>query len=188
MKNTITTLATLVLLLTTTFAAYSNTIFDENRLQLRMKDGMIQMLYNKSTVENVKIEIINEEGEVIHSDAVSNKFGFLKNYDFSKLDEGFYTFEVSDQEGKVRKEIAFFKRASIALLKQKDDKYRLIYGTKKKSKVSVQMLNNKGKVVFEDNFVSENGFSKTYDVSSENTNATKMRIITQQDSREFELK
>ncbi|MEL6562149.1 MAG: hypothetical protein AAFQ94_28445, partial [Bacteroidota bacterium] len=38
------TLATLVLLLTTTFAAYSNTIFDEDRLQLRMKDGMIQML------------------------------------------------------------------------------------------------------------------------------------------------
>ena len=63
-----------------------------------MKDGMIQMLYNKSTVENVKIEIINEEGDVIHSDAVNNKFGFLKNYDFSKLDEGFYTFEVSDQE------------------------------------------------------------------------------------------
>lgn len=188
MKKTLTTLATLVLLLTAVFSAYSNSLLDEKRMQLRLKDGMIQLLYNKSSVESVKIEIKDENGKVIHQDEVKNQIGFLKNYDFRKLDEGYYTFEVSDNEGKVRKEIAFFKRASIAFLKQEDDKYRLIYGTKKKTKVMVQMLNKDEKIVFEDNFVSENGFSKVYKISSDNTNAIKLRIITQQDSREFKLK
>ncbi|MGB3464235.1 MAG: hypothetical protein WBA74_03160, partial [Cyclobacteriaceae bacterium] len=149
---------------------------------------VIQLLYKKSSIEKVRIEIKDNEGDIVHQDEVTNKIGFLKTYDFSKLDEGYYTFEISDNEGKVRKEIAFFKRASIAILKQGEDRYRLIYGTKKKTKILVQLLNKKGKVVFEDNFVSENGFSKVYKVSSENTNATEMRVITEQDSKYFRLK
>lgn len=74
------------------------------------------------------------------------------------------------------------------MIKQNNHNYRLIYGTKKKSKVTVLLLNKKGKVVFEDTFVSENGFSKVYHISPDNTNATQMRIITPQDTKSFELK
>jgi len=188
MKKTATVLATLLLLVTFTFSAFSDVNIDEKRMQLRMKDGMIQLLYNKASVESVKIEIKNENGKVIHRDQVNNKIGFLKNYDFRKLDEGYYTFVITDGEGLLKKEVAFFKRASIALIKQKDNKYRVLYGTKRKSKIWVQLLNDDDKVVFEDKFVSINGFSKVYEVSPKKTSATKMRIVTERDSKEFKLK
>ena len=188
MKNLTTILATLTLIFIFSSSVNADSLFDDNRMQLRIADGVVQLLYKKSSEETVKIEIKDNNGDIVYEDKVTNKIGFLKMYDFKKLDEGYYTFEISDKEGKIKKEVAFFKRASIAMIKQANDNYRLIYGTKKRTRVWVQMLNEKGTIVFEDAFTSENGFSKVYNVSPKNTNATQMRIITEQDSRQFRLK
>lgn len=189
MKKTNTTLAILVMMVAFVSATFAGTAVDKERVQLKMKDNVIQLRYKNSAEGIVKIAIKNEAGTLIHKEEVNSEDGFLKSYDFSGKLEGFYTFEINDSEGDLAKEIAFFRPETILkMIKPSHNKFRLLYGVKRKSDIQVLLFNDKGDLVFKDIFVTENGFIKTYKVADYNTDATKMKVVTPLLTQEFELK
>lgn len=189
MKKTNTTLAILFLMVAFVSASFAGTAVDTERLQLTMKNDVIQLQYKNTEEGLVKVAIKNEAGALIHSEEVSSEDGFLKDYDFSGKVEGFYTFEINDSEGNLAKEIGFFKPETIlTMVKPSHNKFRLLYGVKRKSAIKVLLYNDKRDLVFEDIFVAENGFMKTYKVADYNTDATMMKVVTPLLTKEFELK
>ncbi|MEL7148169.1 MAG: hypothetical protein AAFO69_17475, partial [Bacteroidota bacterium] len=174
MKKTNTTLAIMFMMFAVAFSAYAGA----ERMQLKKIKNAIQLRYTNASEGTVKITIKDESGTPIHREEVASEEGFKKSYDFSDKTEGFYTFEIADNEGDLSKEIGFFKPASIlTMVKPNHNKYRLLYGIKRKSKIQVLLYNDLGDLVFEDVFMAENGFEKTYWVSKYNTDATRMKVV-----------
>ncbi|MCR9253975.1 MAG: MSCRAMM family adhesin SdrC [bacterium] len=186
MKTIEKTLLVLLIVFSTslTYASINETA----KLQLREnQDGIVQLLYTSTDAEKVIITIRNDNDKVVMSESVSNTNGFLRNYDFSELEVGVYTFEVSDKKGQIKKEVNFIKRSPVALVDQGENRYKLIYGSKKKTAVLVLLLDENGNTVQEDRFTSTDGFMKTYIVDKNITSAQTLRLVTNLETREFEL-
>ncbi len=187
MKKSIQLLGTILLTLVVTFSAFSNTKPDPRKLSMKLIDGKMKLAYKNDSNGKVMIELVNTLGEVIHQEEVKRNQSFAKIIDFNLLGDGQYKVQLSGAKKKYVKEVWVFKNAHIALLKQKYNTYKLLYGSKEPTAIDVQFLNESGQVVMEDFFQSSKGFSKVYQVSSRKTNATALRIITESDSKEFKL-
>ncbi len=179
---------TLTVLLIVFSTSLSYAAINENKVQLREKqDGIVQLLYKSSDSEKVEITILNQKGKVVLSEKVKNENGFMRNYNFNKFESGTYTFQISDESGQIKKKLYFGKKSPVALVKGENNKHRLIYDSKIETDVQVIFLDRRGKTILKDQFVSIDGFSKTYIVDRKSTSAHKLRFITENEVMDFEL-
>lgn len=189
MKKTNTTLAMIILMIALVTASFAGTTADSERMQLKMNDEIIELHYKSEEQNLVKIAIRHESGLLVLQEEISTQDEFLRSYDFSDKAQGFYTFEIVDNKGDLSREIGFFKAETIlTMTKPSHNKFKVVYGVKRESKIQVKMYNDKEELVFEDIFVAEKGFIKTYMVADYNTDATRMKVITPLLTKEFELK
>lgn len=76
----------------------AKTIKSESTLQVAFlpqeSDQMVVTF--ETTGDAVELKLKNEEGQFIHSEAVSGEGVFTKRYDLSELEDGIYSFEVKN--------------------------------------------------------------------------------------------
>ena len=186
MKTIEKTLIVLLIVFGTSLTYASNS--ENAKLELREnQNGIVQLLYTSSEAEQVTITILDDNNKIVLSEKVKNKNGFLRNYDFSKLEVGKYTFKVADNNGQLLKKAKFVKKSPVALVDLGDNRFRLIYGSKKDTPVLVVFLDKDGKTIQEDRFTSTNGFARTYIVDNNITSAQKLRLVTDLETKDFEL-
>ncbi len=148
MKKTITIIAMLSIALGTVFATGNRTKKAESIKLIPAQNQMYYLIYPFKDYGKVKIRFTDENGKKLGSDIVWNKVGFKKAYDLSSLREGRYQVEIVDSEGTVSKQIEIKTELEAAVLKLKQDRYRLLMDAKDDYDVGIKIFDDKHDLLF----------------------------------------
>ncbi|MEM6523177.1 MAG: hypothetical protein AAGF85_03705 [Bacteroidota bacterium] len=135
-------------------------------------DQKFKLVYLEEEAGQVKVNIKNSRGSIVHSQSVSNQSGFAQQYDFENLPMGQYTFEIIQPDGskiiqKVEhKEAIAELEIKADLLNINDDKkYRLAVIKYNENPVDVNIYNEKDELIHSETVKSKEGFRKIFDLS-----------------------
>lgn len=133
--------------------------------------GKVELTYLSEGKCRVKVNIYDQSGSKVFADAISNPQSFKKSYDLSKLPAGQYEFEIIDSKKVVveKVEIADVATSSKILkatvLKENDDKFKVLVHGKIADPVAVNIYDKQGKLVYGDFIDHTTSFTKVYDLS-----------------------
>lgn len=182
------TLTTLAALLIAGASVYAN-VGNNNPLEPKKKVAIVQnvqakykLVYLNENKGNVKIDIVNEEGKVVHHQTVANENGFAQQFDFSPLPEGKYTFEITHPDGtKMSKEVEYKKHIASSDMRagvldiNGNKKFRLAV-IKNDAPVEVKIFDDKNNLLYEDVVHSTEGFRKVYDMKDIEATSFKFEV------------
>lgn len=142
---------------------------------------LYQLTYFKKGACNVKVEVLDQNGTLLHSESIKQKKSFTKPYSFQNLIHGEYSFKVIDDEGVY---VAKIKRSEdvnmVAAIKRMEGaKAKVIVKGDFMSPVSVKILNKRNELVFDDYIDHERSFSKIYDLSKVRADELKIEVVSE---------
>lgn len=70
-----------------------------------VKNETFNLIYGGADESGVKIEIVDMQGHTIRTDKIKSNGGFMKPYNFAKVEEGTYTIKITDKFGETTKEV-----------------------------------------------------------------------------------
>jgi len=131
---------------------------------------------------NIKVEVLDEDGNKLLSEQINRKKSFTKPYNFTNLDFGEYSFKVIDNEGefvtKIKRSDEVFMVARIN--KIEDEKAEVIVRGEFMGPISVNIFDRHDVLVFDDYIDQEKGFSKVYDLSKVKAEELRIEVVTEQ--------
>lgn len=114
----------------------------------------------------VWVRIFDSRDEMLLSEKLKNKEGFMRSYDFSYLPEGKYRINIESPEGNLVREIYHeYQENDISISVEQtyhDNAFRLVVIGVKESPVYVDILDGDNKVLFEDIVDVSKSFSRVY--------------------------
>ncbi|MCH6232725.1 hypothetical protein [Cognataquiflexum rubidum] len=131
---------------------------DENKIQL------VSALKEASTLT---VKIFDENKFLVQKDRIVSEKSFSKNYDFSKLESGIYSLEVSENNVVIDQmvlDLTEVEKAPVVysrLDKVEDNKYKLLVNALLPSDMSVMVFEN-DKLVYEEKIDDTIGFQKLF--------------------------
>ena len=111
-----------------------------------VNNGTTLKLYYKAASEsNVKVSILNDEGQMVFSEVLKNVDGFIRPYNLASIAEGEYTIEVTDQYTTHSEKVMIGTRrkgelASLFRVQGEDGKYLLTVPSKEAKDISVRIF------------------------------------------------
>lgn len=131
---------------------------------------------------NLKVEVVDANGKKLLSEQIDQKKSFTKPYSFKNLEQGEYSFVVTDNEGvyvsKINRNSDYNMTADIRLLD--DDKAKVIVKGSFMEPVYVNILDKHGLLIFDDYIEHERSFSKVYDLSKIDSDHVEIVVVTQE--------
>lgn len=162
-------------------AAFSITTFATNVVETKVgKSTKFNVLAKKSPekfhlvyvsekVSNIKVRILDAEGNLISVDNIKSRKSFSKIYNFKNLDPGKYTIEVENFEGSASQTINYNPyRQSLNMFVTLQEEYKFkvtVAGFDKKHPVIVKIYDEEGRVVSEEKINAERNFTRIYNLS-----------------------
>ncbi len=149
------------------------------RLDPVSKD-LYRLTYLSQGKSDVKVEIIDEEGEILHSEQIKLRNSFTKSFNFQDLQFGEYSVKLTDQEGeyitKINRSEDVYMIATIKPLEE--DKAKVIVRGEFMGPVYVNIYDGKRVLVFDDYIDMESSFSKIYDLSRVQASELEIEVVT----------
>ncbi|MEM7106584.1 MAG: hypothetical protein AAF519_00065 [Bacteroidota bacterium] len=135
-------------------------------------DQKFKLVYLDESAGQIKVNIKNSRGSIVHSQLVKNETGFAQQYNFQNLPFGQYTFEIIKEDGsklvqKVdHKETIMQSEIKANVLNINDNKkFRLAVVKYNEKPVDVSIYNENNELIHAETISSEKGFRKTFDLS-----------------------
>lgn len=97
MNKTLSFIAALLIVTSSAFASAPDEPI--SGISVLRKGELIKLLYKGEKYTDVKVNILNQENEVIFSEKIKGTEGFIRPYNFSNLPHGNYSFELIDNLG-----------------------------------------------------------------------------------------
>ena len=133
------------------------------------KSGDVVRVFCKSETRQVKLSIINEEGEVVFKEQIRNaKNGFIRPYNVAALKAGTYTIVLEDENGKREETIVVEKvKAELmsAIIRLADKRCAVTLRGKNEASAYVSVKDESGKIVFEDRYDVEGTATKVLNLA-----------------------
>ena len=131
---------------------------------------------------NVKVEVIDANGEKLLSEHINRKKSFTKPYDFTNLDFGEYSFKVIDSDGEY---VTKIKRSNdvymVANIKKVDeDKAKVIVRGEFMGPVSVNIFGRNDVLVFDDFIDHKKSFFRIYDLSRIKAEELRIEVVAEE--------
>jgi hypothetical protein len=172
MKNTFLSLTALILI---SNIAFSNpTVSDKPEAAPRMavvsKGSTVKVFYRGESLNRVTVRIFNAEGKIVLQDNLGVLDNFVRPYNFSNLEQGAYTIELSDDSGKQIKQVSYnlIKKAekSVRLIKvaNQDAKYVLMVPGETNDRIRIKIIDDFDRLVYEGDEELTGNFAKVYNV------------------------
>ncbi|MGD1958701.1 MAG: hypothetical protein ACFB2Y_07585 [Fulvivirga sp.] len=143
-----------------------------------------KLIYLEETAGNVKVNIKNAQGNLVHSQLVENEAGFAQQYDFEQLPLGQYTFEIIRPDGaKIIQKVQHIAAIAQAEIKANvldvndNNKFRLAVVKYNDQPVDLRIYNDQDELIHSETIRSKDSFRKTFDL-----------IEAEGDSFRFDLK
>jgi len=127
---------------------------------------------------NVKVEVLDEKGKVLHTEQINQKNSFTKPYNFQNLKFGEYSFKASDGSGvyitKIKRSNEISMVASIEAIE--GEKAKIIVKGDFMAPVTVNLYDSHNALVFGDYIDHEKSFSRIYDLSKVKANELRIEV------------
>jgi hypothetical protein len=145
-------------------------------------DARYKLIYPIKKTEHVRIEIYDKKSQLLFSERVENRDGFMKSYDFSNLPDGTYKIKISSRSNLVTKNIYHrYPQHDIDFYVEKNPEeksFRLVVKGVKKNPVYVDFLNTDYSTLFEDIVEVGKSFSRVYKFEEELPGNLMIRVST----------
>jgi hypothetical protein len=171
MKNTFLSLSALVLI---SNIAFANPTSDKPEAAPRMavvsKGSTVKVFYRGETLNRVTVRIFNAEGKIVLQDNLGVLDNFVRPYNFSNLEEGAYTIELSDDSGKQIKQVSYNlgksveKSARLIKVASYDSKYLLMVPGEAHERLLIKVIDDYNRVVYEGVEELTGNFAKLYNM------------------------
>ena len=141
---------------------------------------LYRLTYLNEGPSHVKVEVLDSQGIVLHTEQLKQSKSFTKPYNFSQLPDGEYSFKVTDTMGEY---VAKINRTEdvhmVATIEEVDrNKAKVIVRGDFMSPVIVNIYDKKSGLIFDDFIDHEKSFSKVYDLSKVKVNDLKIEVTT----------
>lgn len=168
MNKTFSFLAALLVITSTAFAKTPDG--PASGISVLRKGELVKLLYKGEKYTDVKVYILNQDNEVIFTEKIKDTDGFIRPYNFSKLPEGNYSFELVDNMGRraiehVNYKLESRKRAMhVVRVGGTTDKFVLSVPNSGQSRLSINIYDDKGRVMHTENEKISGDFARVYNI------------------------
>ena len=142
--------ALLVAVSTTAFGFSS----DEPALTVVSSKGseVFKVIYKGSTTARVKLNLLDERGNVIHSEVISGLNGFIRPLNFKGLESGQYTIEVVDKADRFQESVTYLpahelKSIHVSKLLKHDGKFLLAVANAQEEAIHIKIFDQEQRLV-----------------------------------------
>jgi hypothetical protein len=176
MNKTLSFFAALLVVTSTAFAKTPDE--PASGISVLQKGELIKLLYKGEKYADVKVYILNQDNEVIFSEKIKGTDGFIRPYNFSNLPEGNYSFELVDYIG--RREIQHIdykleprkKVMHVVRVGGTTDKFVLSVPNSGQSKLSINIYDDRGRLMHTENEQINGDFAKVYSINDHSGKVT----------------
>jgi hypothetical protein len=139
-----------------------------------VKSGSVFKVYYRGLKPaNVKVTILNEQGKAVYKETLKNIESFVRPYNFSTLNEGNYTIEIENDDGKQLKSIEHVTKdqerlMSLVRMRGSENKFVLSVANKGNDVLKVKILDGKENIVYSGTEEIEGDFARIYTLKSLN--------------------
>jgi hypothetical protein len=144
-------------------------------------ENLYQLTYIKEGKCNVMVEILNQDGRELYSERIKQKNSFVKPYSFENLEDGAFSFKVTDDQGIY---VTTIKRTDevnmVANIRKIDEeKAKVMVRGEFMAPVSVYIYDRYNALVFDDYIDHEASFSRVYDLSKVKADDLRIEVISE---------
>lgn len=131
--------------------------------------SLFKLHYQSAKVQNVKVSVLDNNGNQIFSETISKTDRFVRPYNFKDMTEGQYAIQVEDENGKVLEKVNFNrikiqKWVKVTKLTGMENKFSLIVSSAKKDVVTISIFDNQSNLVHSETQEVNGAFAKVYNV------------------------
>jgi hypothetical protein len=129
-----------------------------------------KLFYRGNKACDVTVKIYDQKGVQVFSEIIKNLDSFIRPYNLNTLNEGEYTVELSNSEGKSTEKVTFSRkeepRKMMDLVRVKNsDKYLLRVANKGSETLNVKVYDGSELLVYESSEIVSGDFAKLFDLS-----------------------
>jgi flagellar hook assembly protein FlgD len=134
------------------------------------KGETIRLLYKGEKQTDVKVYILNEENEIVFTEKIRSTDGFIRPYNFSKLPQGNYSFELIDNSGRRQVEQVNYKlerqpkTMHVVQVAGTTDKFVLSIPNEGSSNVSITIYDDLNRIMHTEKQTVTGDFARVYNI------------------------
>lgn len=126
-----------------------------------------KLLYKGTPNTDVKIQILNDDNEIVFSEKIKNEDGFLRPYNFTELPEGNYRFQLTDVNGRQTEQVNYRKEingkvAHLLRVGGSNEKFILSVPNKGTDILTVTIYDGENAVLYTEREKITGDFAKVY--------------------------
>ena len=176
MNKTLSFFAALLLMTSTAFATTPDK--PDAGISVLRKGELIKLLYKGAKPTDVKVNILNQENQVIFTDKIKGTDGFIRPYNFSNLPQGSYSFELVDNLGNREIKHVDYKLESrkkvmhVVRVGGTTDKFVLSVPNSGESQLSINIYNENGRMIHTEREQIAGDFARVYSIKDNSGRVT----------------
>ena len=133
--------------------------------------GMFKVIYEKSgVISNVKMTILNHDEEVVFTETTKKVDGFMRSVNFTQMDPGEYTIEISDKSGKQIQKVVYAESTPILNVHvskiAEEGKYLLSVTNNGANRINVQIFDGTNNLVHNESTTINGNFGLVYNLKA----------------------
>jgi flagellar hook assembly protein FlgD len=135
--------------------------------------SLFKVIYRSEKEQNVVMKIYGQSGKVVYSEDIKSIKGFIRPVNFSGMEEGDYSIEITDESGVQVKKIAYHTKAKgtselqgVHISKiSSEGKYLMVVSNKETDNVHVRIFDGNNNLVYNEDKAVNGGFGLVYNLN-----------------------
>lgn len=132
---------------------------------------VIKVIYKGNTSAKVKLNIFNEQGNIIHSASIAAKDGFICPLNFKGLPSGNYTIELVDDQGSRQENVTYValhdrKSVHVSKIINEDGKFLFAVANAQNESIIIRIYDQRQKLVYSGSKVIAGDFAQVFRMPS----------------------
>jgi hypothetical protein len=117
------------------------------------ESGKVKVIYKAEGETKVKLRLLDAESHELYSTTLRSSGGFILPLNFSNLEQGTYTFELTDDRGQIIERIEYAQAArpqmQLRAKKVENASYAILLSGAEAGKVQIRFLDGNGNLVYD---------------------------------------
>jgi hypothetical protein len=134
------------------------------------ESGIFKVIYEGAQIGKVSLKIFNKSGKVVSAETINGTDGFILPVNFSGMESGEYTIEVSDASGKQINKLEYKMDTRVNTIHVakigNESKYLLAVANQGSEEINVRIFDGANNLVHNENLVVDGSFGLVYNLKN----------------------
>jgi flagellar hook assembly protein FlgD len=138
---------------------------------INQKAGLFKVIYEGATAGRVSMRITNQNGQEVYAETVQAKNGFIVPVNFTGMEKGAYTVEISDKNGRVSQTVNYseekeeLKNAHVTKIAEAG-KYLVAVGNRGEGQITVRIYDENSNLVHDQDLKITGNYGVVYNLQN----------------------